>query len=152
MVAGYAGNPLAFKIVAQASFGLQSVVMEYLTDELRERLAEEIARGEPQELRQVALALAQAKHYVREIQVRLLVFPLLERLRAELGANAQIEAHLLRLLSQFRMEDEVTQGYGPANVITLLKALRGHLRGLDLSRLSIRGAYLQGVEMQDANL
>src|SRR5437764_250060 len=126
--------------------------MEYLTDELGERLAEEIVRGEPQQLRQVALALAQAKHYVREIQVRLLVFPLLERLRAELGANAQVEAHLLRLLAQFRMEDAVTQGYGPANVITLLKALRGHLRGLDLSRLSIRGAYLQGVELQDANL
>src|SRR6184192_2975561 len=136
----------------QASFGLQSVVMEYLTDELGERLAEEIVRGEPQQLRQVALAQAQAKHYVREIQVRLLVFPLLERLFAELGANAQIEAHLLRLLAQFRMEDAVTQGYGPANVITLLKALRGHLRGLDLSRLSIRGAYLQGADMQDANL
>src|SRR5256885_4419565 len=136
----------------QASFGLQSVVMEYLTDELGECLAEEIVLGEPRQLRQVALALAQAKHYVREIQVRLLVFPLLERLRAELGANAQIEAHLLRLLSQFRMEDAATQGYGPANVITLLKALRGHLRGLDLSRLSIRGAYLQGVELQDANL
>src|SRR6266516_940349 len=136
----------------QASFGLQSVVMEYLTDELGERLTEEIVLGEPQQLRQVALALAQVKHYVREIQVRLLVFPLLERLRAELGANAQIEAHLLRLLSQFRMEDAATQGYGPANVITLLKALRGHLRGLDLSRLSIRGAYLQGVELQDANL
>ena len=133
----------------QASFGLQSVVMEYLTDELGERLAEEIVLGEPQQLRQVALALAQAKHYVREIQVRLLVFPLLERLRAELGANAQIEAHLLRLLSQFRAEDAATQGYGPANVITLLKALRGHLRGLDLSRLSIRGAYLQGVELQE---
>src|SRR6266702_798004 len=136
----------------QASFSLQSVVMEYLTDELGERLAEEIVLGEPQQLRQVALAQAHAKHYVREIQVRLLVFPLLERLRAELGANAQVEAHLLRLLAQFRMEDEVTQGYGPANVITLLKALRGHLRGMDLSRLSIRGAYLQGVELQDANL
>src|SRR5256885_7999414 len=136
----------------QASFGLQSVVMEFLTDELGERLAEEIVLGDPQQLRQVALALAQAKHYVREIQVRLLVFPLLERLRAELGANAQIEAHLLRLLAQFRYENAATQGYGPANVITLLKALRGHLRGLNLSRLSIRGAYLQGAELQDANL
>src|SRR5437660_1232639 len=135
----------------QASFSLQSVVMEYLTDELGERLAEEIVLGEPQQLHQVALAQAHAKHYVREIQVRLLVFPLLERLRAELGANAQVEAHLLRLLAQFRMEDAVTQGYGPANVITLLKALRGHLRGLDLSQLAIRGAYLQGVELQDDN-
>src|SRR5207237_443039 len=136
----------------QASFGLQSVVMEYLTDELGERFSEEIVLGDPQQLRQVALAQAQAKDYVREIQVRLLVQPLLERLRAEPGANAQIEANLLRLLAQFRTEDAAIQGYGPANVISLLKALRGHLRGLDLSRLAIRGAYLQGVEMQDATL
>jgi len=136
----------------QASFGLQSVMMEYLIDELGERLAEEIVLGPPQQLRQVALAQAQAKDYVREIQVRLLVHPLLERLRAELGANAQIEANLLRLLAQFRTEDAAIQGYGPANVITLLTALRGHLRGLDLSQLAIRGAYLQGVEMQDATL
>src|SRR2546426_3832476 len=86
----------------QASFSLQSVVMEYLTDELGEQLREEIVRDDPQQLRRVALAQAQAKDYVREIQVRLLVQPLLERLRAELGANAQIEAHLLRLLAQFR--------------------------------------------------
>src|SRR5262249_34371248 len=136
----------------QASFGLQSVVMEYLSDELGERFSKEIVLGEPQHLRQVALAQAQAKDYVREIQVRLLVFPLLARLRAELGADAKVEAHLLRLLVQFRTEDSATQGYGPANAITLLTALRSHLRGLDLSRLSIRGVYLQGVELQDANL
>ncbi len=136
----------------QASFSLQSVVMEYLTDELGERLAEEIVLGDPQQLRQVALAQAQAKDYVREIQVRLLMQPLLERLRAELGADDLVEEHLLPLLAQFRAEDATTQGYGPANVITLLTALRGHLRGLDLSRLAIRGAYLQGVELQDATL
>jgi WD40 repeat protein/transcriptional regulator with XRE-family HTH domain len=136
----------------QASFSLQSVVMEYLTDELSERLAEEIVLGDPQQLRQVALTQAQAKDYVRESQVRLLVQPLLERLRVGLGSNAQVEAHLLRLLAQFRAEDTATQGYGPANVLSLLKELRGHLRGLDLSRLSIRGAYLQGVELQDTSL
>src|SRR6266699_1434293 len=120
----------------QASFSLQSVVMEYLTDELGERLSDEIVLGHPQQLRRVALAQAQAKDYVREIQVRLLVQPLLERLRAELGADSLVEDHLLRLLAQFRGEDAAAQGYGPANVITLLTALRGQ----DLSRLSIRGA------------
>src|SRR5207245_8775746 len=99
----------------QASFGLQSVVMEYLTDTLGETLNEEIVRGEPQQLRRVALAQAQAKDYVREIQVRLLVQPLLERLRAELGADVQVEAHLLGLLALFRTEDAAIQGYGPAN-------------------------------------
>src|SRR6266436_4545828 len=136
----------------RASFSLQSVVMEYLTDELGERFSKEIVLGPPKLRRQVALAQAQAKDYVRQTQVRLLVHPLLERLRAELGANAQVEAHLLPLLSQFRTEDAATEGYGPANVITLLTALRGHLRGLDLSQLAIRGAYLQGVELQDATL
>src|SRR5439155_24808673 len=121
-------------------------------DELGERLSEEIVLGHPKLLCQVALAQAQAKDYVRKSQVRLLVQPLLERLRAEPGANAQIEANLLRLLAQFRTEDAATQGYGPANVITLLKTLRGDLRGLDLSRLAIRGAYLQGVDLEDGNL
>jgi WD40 repeat protein len=136
----------------QASFGLQSVVMEFLTDVLGERLAEEIVLGHPQQLRRLALEQAQAKDYVREIQVRLLVRPLTLRLSAELGADSQVEAHLLGLLAQFRSEDTATQGYGPANVLSLLKELRGHLRGLDLSQLSLRGAFLQGVEMQDASL
>src|SRR5437660_5130089 len=136
----------------QASFSLQSVVMEYLTDVLGERLAAEIVLGNPGQLRRLALEQAQAKDYVREIQVRLLVRPLTLRLRAELGADSQVEAHLLRLLEQFRSEDAATQGYGPANVLSLLKDLGGHLRGLDLSRLAIRGAYLQGVQMQDAKL
>jgi len=136
----------------QAAFSLQSVVMEYLTDALGERLGEEIVRGTPQQLRDVALSQAQAKDYVRQTQVRLLVQPLLERLRAELGGDSPVEAHLLRLLAQFRAETDAAQGYGPANVLSLLTALRGHLRGLDLSGLFIRGAYLQGVEMQDTNL
>jgi WD40 repeat protein/transcriptional regulator with XRE-family HTH domain len=136
----------------QASFSLQSVVMEFLTNTLCERLAEEIVLENPQQLRLVALEQAQAKDYVREIQVRLLVHPLLVRLRSKLDADAQVEAHLLDLLAKFRAEDAATQGYGPANVIALLKALRGDLRGLDLSWLAIRGAYLQGVEMQDTTL
>jgi WD40 repeat protein/transcriptional regulator with XRE-family HTH domain len=136
----------------QASFSLQSVVMEYLTDVLGESLVEEIVQSHPQQLRRLALEQAQAKDYVRKSQVRLLVRPLTLRLRAELGADSLVEAHLLSLLAQFRSEDAATQGYGPANVLSLLKELRGHLRDLDLSRLAIRGAYVQGVEMQDATL
>jgi WD40 repeat protein/transcriptional regulator with XRE-family HTH domain len=136
----------------QDSFSLQSVVMEFLTNTLCERLAEEIVLGNPQQLRRVALEQAQAKDYVRQTQVRLLVHPLTLRLRAELGEDSLIEEHLLRLLALFRTEDVATQGYGPANVISLLKDLRGHLRGLDLSHLALRSVSLQGVQMQDANL
>ena len=131
----------------QASFSLQSVVMEYLTDELGERLAEEIVLGEPPAPAPGGpRAGASQGLCARNRRCVCWCVPSLERLRAELGADAQVEAHLLRLLAQFRAEDAATQGYGPANVLSLLKDLRGHLRGLDLSRLAIRGAYLQGVE------
>src|SRR5205823_6231053 len=47
---------------------------------------------------------------------------------------------------------DYAQGYGPANVLVLLLLQRGHLRGLDLSRLALRSVHLQGVEMQDTTL
>ncbi len=135
-----------------ASFTLQSVVMEYVTDALLDQLTSEIVTRAMDHLHRYALEQAQAKDYVRQTQVRLLVQPLLERLRAEFASDPRVEDQLLALLMHLRTEDGSSQGYGPANVISLLKELRSDLRGLDLSRLAIRGAYLQGVEMQDANL
>ena len=56
------------------------------------------------------------------------------------------------LLASWREQPPVEQGYGPGNVVNLLRLLRGHLRGLDLARLAIRQAYLQGVDVQDTSL
>ncbi len=136
----------------QASFSLQSVVMEYLTDTLVERLSEEIVQGKPQQLRRYALEQGQAKDFIRQTQVRLFIHPLIEELRSELGEDALVEAQLLHLLEQFRSEDAVAQGYGPANVISVLKALRGHLKDLDFSHLALRNVSLQDIEMQDTRL
>jgi WD40 repeat protein/transcriptional regulator with XRE-family HTH domain len=134
------------------SFTLQSVVMEYVTDALLEQLSEEVRTMALDHLHRYALEQARAKDYMRESQMRLLVRPLVERLRAELGSDTRVEEQCLSLLRHMRREEGNSQGYGPANVIALLKELRGDLRGLDLSRLAIRGAYLQGVEMQDTTL
>jgi hypothetical protein len=63
-----------------------------------------------------------------------------------------VEERSHELLSTLRPWDELAQGYGPANLVTLLRLLRGDLRGLNLSQLALRGVELQGVELQDANL
>ena len=76
----------------------------------------------------------------------------LERLVAACGGAAGAERRLLELLEGWRGRPPAEQGYGPGNVVNLLRLLRGDLRGLDLSRLAIRQAYLQGVEAQDASL
>jgi hypothetical protein len=138
--------------VRAGSFTLQSVVLEYATAQLIADVADEIQQGKLSRLIEHALELATAREYVRQTQERLIVTPLLESLRSAYPMRGAIEAHLLALLDQQRERADYAQGYGPANLLALLCKLRGHLRGLNLSHLSLRGAYLQGVEMQDTTL
>src|SRR6266700_1767374 len=134
------------------SFTLQSVVLEYATARLVAEVASEIEQGRLSRLAEQGLALATAKDYVRQTQERLIVTPLLAQVRRVYRGRVDLEQHLLGLLEQQRALEDSAQGYGPANVLALLAEQRGHLRGLDLSRLSLRGVYLQGVEMQDTTL
>jgi WD domain, G-beta repeat len=131
---------------------LQPVVLEYATDRLVEAVTREIAEGRPALLRSHALLKATAKDYVRRSQERLIAVPLLEHLAGTCGAAEEVDRRLLDLLEGWRGRPSGEQSYGPGNTVNLLRLLRGHLRGVDLSRLSIRQAYLQEVEAQDARL
>src|SRR2546423_13097530 len=134
------------------SFTLQSVVLEYVTSRLVTMASQEIEQGRLSLLLQYGLSQAQAKDYVRETQERLLLAPLQDRLRRVYQVRAEVEKQLCVLLDQVRPLAEEAQGYGPANLVALLRLLRGDLRGLDLSQLSLHRVYLQGVQMQDATL
>jgi WD40 repeat protein len=134
------------------AFALQRVVLEYLTERLTERVVDEIMRGDFDALRRYALVQATTKDYVRHSQERLIAAPLLERLVEVYGGDDAVEQRLVSLLATWHDQPLVEQGYGPGNVINLLRLLRGHLRGLDLTGLALRQTYLQGVEMQDSSL
>jgi WD40 repeat protein/transcriptional regulator with XRE-family HTH domain/DNA-binding transcriptional regulator GbsR (MarR family) len=136
----------------QAAYALQSLVLEYVTQALVERMARQLQHGGWEDLLDYALEQAEAWEYVRQAQERLIVDPVLLRLQSASGGPEAVQELLKRLLSQLRGHDVQAQGYGPTNIITLLRRLRGHLRHLDLSSLSMRGADLQGVEMQDTRL
>ncbi|EFH87903.1 NB-ARC domain-containing protein [Ktedonobacter racemifer] len=134
------------------SFTLQSVVLEFVTDRLVTTATQEIKHRRLRLLREHGLSQAQAKEYVRQTQERLLLTPLLDCLKSVYRGRAEAEERLYELLSTVRAWDEQAQGYGPANLVALLRLLRGDLRGLDLSQLALRGVHLQDVEMQDATL
>ena len=134
-----------------ATFTLQSLVLEYMTDRLVETAADEIERGQPVVLVEQPLIKAQAKDYVRQTQERLIGAPILQHLTARLGRRGA-EERLLALRSNWRGRPAPEQGYGPGNVVNLLRLLRGHLRELDLSQLAIRQAYLAQVDAQHASL
>jgi transcriptional regulator with XRE-family HTH domain len=136
----------------QGSFTLQSVVMEYVTARLIAEVISEIKQGRCSRLVEHGLELAPCKDYVRQTQQHLIVAPILAGLRSSYPLRTALEEQLLALLAQQRERADDAQGYGPANLLALLRELRGHLRGLDLSQLSLRGVYLQGVEMQDTTL
>jgi WD40 repeat protein/transcriptional regulator with XRE-family HTH domain len=136
----------------QGSFTLQSVVLEYVTTVLVAEATSELQQGNLDRLIQHGLEQARTREYIRQTQERLIVAPILINLQNAEQGQTEVEVQLLLQLNQLRERSDYAQGYGPANLIALLRLLRGHLRRLDLSGLSIRGAYLQGIEMQDTSL
>ncbi len=146
------GRSLIERGKLQGSFTLQSVVMEYVTARLIVEVTGEIKQGHFSRLVEHGLELAPSKEYVRQTQQRLLVAPILAGLRNTYPLRTALDGQLLALLDELRERADDAQGYGPANLLALLRELRGHLCGLDLSQLSLRGVYLQGVEMQDTTL
>ena len=149
------------------SFTLQSVVLEYVTGFLIAEGTHEIEQRCLNRLIQYGLSQATAREYVRQTQERLLVSPLLAGLQSiyptvgtgqaqgtvpTAPVRSPVEEQLLSLLDELRKRATPTQGYGPANLIALLRLLRGNLNALDLSHLCIRGVYLQDIEMQEASL
>lgn len=136
------------RAASQPAFSLQPVILEFVTEHLVEALAQEISGAQPELIQTYALVRATAKEYVRHSQERLLATPLLERL----GVRSEAERRLVSMLERWRGEPLDGQGYGPGNVTNLLRLLRGHLRGLDLSRLALRQVCLQDVDAQDTRL
>jgi WD40 repeat protein len=137
---------------SKAGFTLQSVVLEYTTAHLIEAAVSEIENGQLRVLVEHRLLLAGAKEYLWQAQARLIVAAILARLRAAYPDPAALETHLVGLLEPLRGQSEEHQGYAPANLLTLLRFLRGDLSGLDLHDLLIRWANLQGVTMRDTTL
>jgi WD40 repeat protein/predicted ATPase/DNA-binding XRE family transcriptional regulator len=136
----------------QPAFTLQPTILEFVTNQMVEVACQEIVAGQPVLLSSHALVQATAKDYLRLSQERLIATLLLERLVSAYGSVDAVERQFLTLLASWRDQPLTEQGYGPGNVINLLRLLRGHLRGLDLAHLTIRQAYLQSVAVQDTSL
>ncbi len=130
-------------------FTLQSVVMEYVTDELVTHMARDVQRHEHDVLLTYALSLASAKTYIQQTQERLLLAPVLFHLGVAEHRKGAIEQQLLYSLDLIRSFDLDTHGYGPTNIVMLLRQLKGQLHGINLSGCGLREASLQ-MQMHDA--
>ncbi len=131
-------------------FTLQPVIMEYVTMSLITRASEEFDTEAPEVWKQFAFCKAQAKDYVRESQVRLLLAPIAQHLLARVGKEG-IEQRVGNMLARQRQIHALQPGYLAGNIINLLSSIQSDLRGLDFSHLEVRQAYLQGVMLPEVN-
>lgn len=132
-------------------FTQQPVVMEYVTDCLIEQVCEEIVTESPQYLLTHALMQAQAKDYIRDSQIYLIVRPILNQLQITLGSAHQLEYKLGRLVRKLQNEAIDPVGYGGGNLLNLLTQLETDLTGYDFSRLTIRNCDLRSLNLHQVN-
>ena len=136
----------------EEGFSLQPVVLEYLTDRLVEGARQECINGKFKILAHFGLLNPRAKEYLRHTQLQLLILPWLRGLRHHFKTDELLEQHLLNLLDELRLRPRAEQGYAGGNLVNLLYAARGSLRGYDLSNLNLWQAFLVEVELQGTNL
>lgn len=124
-------------------------LIEHMTRKLTDQISEEIETNKVELFNSHALLKSLAPDYVREIQCRLLVKPILDRLNATLGSN--VEAKLKQILLSLQEKFPLRPGYAGGNLLNLLCQLKTNLSFYDFSSMTIWQAYLQGVTLQDVN-
>ena len=129
----------------------QSVVMEYVTNELIKRICAEIASGKLDLFHSHALVKAQAPDYVRETQIRLILQPVIERAISLLDSPENLINCLDLLLDELRSTSKSVPGYAGGNLLNLFRQLEVDLKGYDFSGLTIWQADLQKVNLHSVN-
>ena len=132
-------------------FTLQPVVMEYVTHRLIEQIGEEIKTQKISIFKSHALIKAQAKDYIRDIQIRLILEPVAEECLTIIGSKSAIESQLVKILLDLKGKSPIDTGYAASNVINLLGALKIDLSGYDFSHLTVWQADLRSLNLHQVN-
>jgi WD40 repeat protein len=134
-----------------AFFTLQPVVMEYVTQRLIEIVCQEIETENLDLFRCHALMKATAKDYVREIQIRLILKPIIDGLLTVTKSKKNLENHLTQIIARSRETSPLEHSYIAGNILNLLCHLETDLSGYDFSNLSIWQADLRCLKLHNVN-
>jgi WD40 repeat protein len=133
------------------AFSLQPVVMEYVTEQFIQRICTEFTTRQLDVWQSHSLIRVHAKDYVREIQLRLIMQPLIAWLLSSYRNVSEVEARAKLLLTQQQHPSSSRAGYAAGNLINLLVQLKVDLRGSDFSDLVVQQADLRQVNLARVN-
>jgi hypothetical protein len=115
-------------------FTLQPVIMKYMTNQLIEQVSSDISAVVATQsteklglLKSHALLKEQDQEDVQEIQIRLILTRVIDRLHMTLRGANSIEEQLKDVLSLLQGKPQKIVGYAPANILNLLDLIE---RGL----------------------
>jgi hypothetical protein len=111
--------------------------MEYITDRLIDQICREITAGSINLFNTHMLIKAQAKEYVRESQIRLILQPIADRLRTTFRNGEILAQHLIQMIDTWREKLPLKPGYVGGNILNLLIYLKQDMSGRDFSQLTI---------------
>jgi WD40 repeat protein len=131
-------------------FSQQPVVMEYMTERIIDEIVQEIMTRDLSLLESHALLKSTAKDYIRESQIRLILEPIITRLKTHFKSLKLTEIQFKQVLNKLQ-QSASPSGYGVGNLINLLCELQINLEGYDFSRLNIRNPYLRNVDLHQVN-
>lgn len=138
--------------ISHAGFTLQPVLIEYITDLFIEIITSEINSKKINIFNSHVLMKATASDYLREMQIRMLVIPVIDKLLDIFKSKSKIENQFLQIITDLRNNSEISH-YAAGNILNLLIKMSNSLGNkpelLDFSHLIIRQAYLQGVNLYD---
>ncbi len=130
----------------------QTVVVEYVTEGLIEKIFIELTSEKINFFNRYALTKADAVDYVRESQVRLILQPLIDRLLMFFRFRQSLENCLSQILVKLQTEFRLKPGYAAGNLLNLLRQLNINVKGYNFSGLAIWQANLQGMDFHEVNL
>ena len=139
----------------EGGFTLQNVVLEYFTTTLIGQVCEEIHAGSTDLLQRYALLKASAKSYVRESQRSLILEPIANCAKRQLGLaplGDRFDSMLAQLRQAERRPGVQADGYAGGNILNLMVQAGIDLRGRNFSRLAVRQADLRNVTAADVDL
>lgn len=151
-------------------FTLQPVLMEYMINRLikqvyleinqvKQQLAETAAAAQstPQKynrmsyFKRYALIKSQAKEYVKETQINLILKPIITQLIRLFGSAETLEAALINILNSLRNGLAIETGYAGGNILNILRQFKLDLSGYDFSDLALWQADLRNTYLRQTN-
>ena len=133
----------------QGKYTQQAVIMEYVLDNLINEIYQELIDLKIDLFGKYSLNKTTVKKYVTETQKKLIIEPLVDRLKQTFPVKIRLQKHLQNILHQ--LKNSVIANYGVGNLINIYNSLKLPLKDYDFSELPIWQTDLSQISVKGVN-